>query len=207
MGIMKELVGGADGARLAQAAYTPDFMERFWRIGAEGFWKLERMQHYDEGDFPSWLAFRRGDWAESLRLVEELRPEYEEYFDRIGESGFGHHRVRIVERPVTPYVQWELNVLRVKYAYGERVSVLEADRVAGHEDTAPLPELCVLGAEAVYVLDYTDEGVPDGATRYTDPEAVERSRAFLRDLYAAGEDLGSYFDREIAPLPAPTGDR
>lgn len=61
----------------------------------------------------------------------------------------------------------------------------------------------MLGAEAVYVIDYTPEGVPDGATRFTRPDVVERARAFVRELYAAGEDLGTYFPREIAPLGAP----
>ncbi|MEU4684051.1 DUF6879 family protein [Streptomyces xinghaiensis] len=120
---MREIFGGAHGTRLEQAAYTPDFMERFRRIGAEGFWKLERMQHYDEGDFPSWLAFRDGEWERSLRLIEELRPEYEEEFGKITGSGIGLHRVRIVERPVTPYIQWELNILHVKQEYGDSEQV------------------------------------------------------------------------------------
>ncbi|GAB3955347.1 DUF6879 family protein [Streptomyces sparsus] len=203
--IVRDVFDAADGTRLEQEAYTPDFMERFWRIGGEGFWKLERMQHYDEGDFPSWLAFREGEWEASLRHMEELRPEYEQYFGRIRGAGFGHHRVRVVERPVTPYVQWELNILHVKREYGENVSVLEADRVARHEPRGPLPELCVLGTEAVYVLDYTPDGVPDGATRFTRPDVVERSRTFVRRLYAAGEGLETYFPREIAPLAAPRG--
>ncbi|MCC9742723.1 DUF6879 family protein [Streptomyces sp. MNU89] len=200
---MREIFGGAHGNRLEQAAYTPDFMERFWRIGAEGFWKLERMQRYDEGDFPSWLAFRGGEWERSLRLIEELRPEYEEEFGKITGSGIGLHRVRIVERPVTPYIQWELNILHVKREYGEKVSVLEAERVAPYEREKPLPELCVLGSEAVYVLDYTPAGVPDGATRFTQPEVVERSRALVRELYGSGESLETYFPREIAQMGVP----
>lgn len=119
---MRKIFDGAHGTRLEQAAYTPDFMERFWRIGAEGFWKLERMQHYDEGDFPSYVAFRSGDWGHSLQLIEELRSEYEEEFGKITESGIGLRRVRVVERPVTPYIEWELNILHVKQEYGEQVS-------------------------------------------------------------------------------------
>ncbi|MZE78557.1 DUF6879 family protein [Streptomyces xinghaiensis] len=200
---MHEIFDGAHGTRLEQASYTPDFMERFWRIGAEGFWKLERMQHYDEGDFPSYVAFRSGDWGRSLQLIEELRPAYEEEFGKITGSDIGLHRVRVVERPVTPYIQWELNVLHVKQEYGEQVSVLEAERVASYEREEPLPELCVLGSEAVYVLDYTPAGAPDGATRFTQSDVVARSRAFLRELYAMGDGVEAYFPREIAHLEAP----
>lgn len=200
---MREIFAGAEGVRLGQDVYTSDFTERFRRVGPEGFWKLERMQAYDEGDFPSWLAFRRGEWEESLRLIEELRPEYEEFFGRIARAGFRHRRVRIVERPLTPYVQWELHILRVKGEYGEEVSVLDAERVAAYEEVGPLPELCVLGDEAVYVVEYGPGGVPGGAVRYTAPEVVAKARAFVRELYGAGEDLAEFFPREVAPLPAP----
>ncbi|WP_030546899.1 DUF6879 family protein [Streptomyces albus] len=61
----------------------------------------------------------------------------------------------------------------------------------------------MLGSEAVYVLDYTPAGVPDGATRFTQPDVVARSRAFLRELYAMGEGVETYFPREIAHLEAP----
>ncbi|MEU7070668.1 DUF6879 family protein [Streptomyces narbonensis] len=200
---MRELFEDADGVRIGQAAYQADFGERFWRIGPEGFWKLERMQSYDEGDFPSWLAFRRGEWDESLRLIEESRPEYAEYYGKIAEAGFRHRRVRIVERPLDPYVQWELNILHVKNGYGEDVAVLDAERVAPYETDGPLPELCVLGDEAVYIVEYTPEGVPDGALVFTRPDVVAKARAFVRELYAAGEELGSYFPREIAHLEPP----
>ncbi|MEU9393413.1 DUF6879 family protein [Streptomyces sp. NPDC048324] len=195
----------AEGTRLDQQAYVADFERRFWRIGAEGFWKLERMQGYDEGEFASWRALRAGDWTESLRLIEELRPEFEEYYGKIAAAGFALHRVRVVERPVVPYIQWELNLLRVKDEYGERVRVVDAAEVAEDEADGPLPELCVLGTDAVYVLHYTPSGVPDGATRHTDPAAVDRARGQVQRLHASGEPLEAYFRREIAGLPAPLG--
>ncbi|MET7475657.1 DUF6879 family protein [Streptomyces sp. NPDC005648] len=202
---MSHLLPATGGAYLDQDAYIADFNRRFWRTDAEGFWKLERMQSYDEGDFPSWLALRDGDWSESLRLIEELRPEYEEYYAKIAAAGFALHRVRVVERPIIPYVQWELNILSVKYEYGERVSVLDAMEVAGEETEDPLPELCVLGTEAVYVLDYYSRSEPNGAVLHTDPATVTRARTLVQRLYAAGEGLGGYFAREVAGLAAPRG--
>ncbi|MFE0525450.1 DUF6879 family protein [Streptomyces sp. NPDC058954] len=194
-----------EGTRLDQQAYVADFERRFWHIGDEGFWKLERMQGYDEGDFASWRALLAGDWAESLRLIEELRPEFEEYYGKIAAAGFALHRVRVVERPVVPYIQWELNLLRVKNEYGERVRVLDAAEVAGDETEGPLPELCVLGGEAVYVLDYRPSGVPNGAVLHTDPATVARARALVQRLHSSGEPLEDCFRREIASLAAPRG--
>ncbi|POX41243.1 DUF6879 family protein [Streptomyces sp. Ru72] len=202
---MSDPLPAAGGTYLDQEAYIADFERRFWNLGSEGFWKLERMQSYDEGDFPSWQALRRGDWEESLRLIEELRTEYEEYYGKISAAGFALHRVRVVERPIAPYIQWELHLLRTKYEYGERVSVLDATEIVGDETGGPLPELCVLGTEAVYVLDYTPAGAPNGAVRHTDPAMVTRARALIRRLHSAGEPLESYFRREVAELPPPRG--
>ncbi|WP_416983987.1 DUF6879 family protein [Streptomyces sp. T028] len=202
---MADLLPASGGTRLDQGAYIDDFGRRFWRTGGSGFWKLERMQGYDEGDFASWRALVRGDWEESLRLIEELRPEFEEYYGKIAASGFALHRVRIVERPLVPYIQWELNLLRLKREYGERVSVVDAVEVAPYEDRGPLPELCVLGSEAVYVLDYTSSGVPDGAVRHTDPAVVRQARELVQRLHSDGKDLESYFRREVAGLAAPRG--
>ncbi|MGC9540104.1 hypothetical protein [Streptomyces sp. UG1] len=48
-----------------------------------GPWKLECRQHFEEQGSPSGDAVRRGEWERSLRVVE---------------------------KPVSPYVQWELAV-------------------------------------------------------------------------------------------------
>ncbi|MER8006331.1 DUF6879 family protein [Streptomyces sp. NPDC094149] len=120
-------------------------------------------------------------------------------------AGFAPHRVRVVERPVVPYIQWELNLLRVKNDHGECVRVLDAAEVAGDETEGSLPELCVLGGAAVYVLDHTSSGVPNGAVRHTDPATVNRARTLVQRLHGEGEPVEAYFRREIAGLPAPLG--
>ncbi|WP_415950228.1 DUF6879 family protein [Streptomyces sp. KLOTTS4A1] len=199
----REVFEGGDGVRIGQDEYLAGFNERFWRIGPAGFWKLERLQAYDEGDFPSWLALRRGAWEESLRLIEELRPEYAEDEARISKAGFPYRRVRIVERPLVPYVQWELNILHVKSGYGQDAAVLDAERVTAYEAQGPLPELCVLGDATAYLVEYTPEGVPNGAVLFTRADVVAKARDFVRGLYEAGEDIASYFPREVAHLAPP----
>jgi hypothetical protein len=37
----------------------------------------------------------------------------------------------------------------------------------------------------------------------TDPDLIGRYEQFAAGLYASGEDLDAYFQREIAPLPPP----
>jgi hypothetical protein len=192
--------------RLDADAYGADFTERFWRIDGEGFWKLESRQSYRETGFPSWEAFRAGDWDGALDLVAELRPEFEQYYGKISASGFGLHRVRVTDEPVTPYVQWEMHILRLREQCGEDVAVLPSDHataLASRTGADPLPDLVVLGAEAVYEVHCTEDGAPDGATLFTDPEVVGSIRAFIQRLHASGEQLATWFPRQIAGLGAP----
>ncbi|WP_380568854.1 DUF6879 family protein [Streptacidiphilus jeojiensis] len=200
---MREILGRTLGIHLDGPSYLADFNERFWRIDHEGFWKLERLQNYQEPGFASWEAFRSGDWDGALRLIDELRPEFERHLTRIREAGFGHHRVRVVEEPITPYVQWELHVLQAKDQCGEDVAVVTGDQIRAFEESGLQPDLVVLGSDAAYDVHYTRDGTPAGATLFTAPAAVEGARAFIRQLHQSGEKLETYFPRRVAGLDAP----
>ncbi|QMU67174.1 DUF6879 family protein [Streptacidiphilus sp. P02-A3a] len=201
---MRDLLDQEHGVRLDIAAYFAEFEELFWRIGAEGFWKLECLQSYQEPGFASWDAFNRGDWAASLQLLREEGPAFADFYGQIRVAGFSHHRVRVVEEPVSPYVQWELHLLQAKDQYGEGVSVLTRDRALALGATLPLPDLVVLGKEALYEVHSTPEGRLAGATRYTDRAVVDGVRTRVQQLHRGGEPLASYFPRAVADLAAPS---
>jgi hypothetical protein len=55
----------------------------------------------------------------------------------------------------------------------------------------------------LYQTCYDDRAEPDGAVRYADRDLVARYEDFARGLYESGEDVESYFAREIAHLPPP----
>jgi hypothetical protein len=175
------------GKRLVSADYKREFRERDAGIRDGRSWKLERLQHFEEVSSASRDALRRGDWAEALRLMDAGRERLREFGVEEAARGAVFHRVRVVEEPLTPYLQWELHSLRVKAEYGERVRVLPAAAVAGAESGGPLP----------------DAGVPDGALRFTDPGVVAAWEAYVEELYGAAEDLHNYFDRAVADLPPP----
>lgn len=200
---MRELLADATSERLELAAYQAEFEERFWRTDQIGFWKLERQQFFREPGFDSWEAFARGDWVESLRLLAAGRAEIETEHRRMAEHGFTVRRVRVVEEPIIPYLQWELHVLRERELCGTGVRIIGPEAVRPHETRAALPELCTLGTAVMYEIIYNEHGVLDGARRYSDPELVERCQRFIAELYAAGEPLADYFPRRVAPLPAP----
>ncbi|KDN86603.1 DUF6879 family protein [Kitasatospora cheerisanensis] len=189
------------GCRLDREAYRRDFRERDARIRGRDSWKLERLQYFEEQNSPSRDALRRGDWEGALRLLEERRGTLEAIGREDEERGSHFHRVRVVERPLTGYLQWELHSLRMRAECGERVRIVPAEDLADGLD--PLPEVVVLGGRTLYHVQYTPTGVPDGAVRHVDPELVGAWEEFIGSLYRLGEDVASWFAREVAPLAPP----
>ncbi|MDX3854443.1 DUF6879 family protein [Streptomyces sp. AK02-01A] len=191
------------GRRLENEEYLQDFRARDATIRNGNSWKLERLQHFEEVGSPSRDALRRGDWSMALRLFEEERDNLRGIQADEEARGSVFHRVRVVENPLTPYVQWELHSLRISAEHGERVRILPAEAVATAENDGPLPELTIQDDKVLFHVLYTDTGVPDGAIRFTDPAVVEPWTAYLRATYAAAEDIATYFERAVAPLPPP----
>ncbi|MDT0342261.1 DUF6879 family protein [Streptomyces litchfieldiae] len=193
----------AQGHRLDVADYKQDFRQRRGEVQKLDSWKLERQQHFMELNNPSWDAFHRGEWDEALRLLADKRAEVRSLVQADRNRGSVFHRVRVVEQPLTPYLQWELNSLRVRAESGMPIRVIEGEKVRHLEAAGPLPEMVSLGSRTLYNVRYTDAGVLEGAIRYTDPDLVERWTRFIKELYEDGEDLIPYVEREVAHLPAP----
>ncbi|QSB13102.1 hypothetical protein JQS43_15805 [Natronosporangium hydrolyticum] len=200
---MRESLVGAADERLEVTAYRAEFRDHFWRVDALGVWKLERQQYFQEPGDDSWEAFADGNWEESLRLLAARRAELEDEHRRISQLGFSVRRVRVVEEPIIPYVQWELHLLRLREQCGTGVRVVTPEQVARFESSGPLPEICTLGSSVMYEIVYNDHGILDGGRRYTDPELIRQWQQLTADLYADGEPLADYFARRVADLPAP----
>jgi hypothetical protein len=192
---------GAVGERLELSEYYADFLDI--RTRSTEFWKLERGQVYAEPDDEGWRAFDRGDWDEALRLNEERRAGLADSHREDAAHGLASHRVRIVSLPPSDYLQWELDLLRIRDEAGHTVRVLLDSAVADLEDNGPLPDLNLLGTDVMYQIVYDGNGVLDHAIRYTDEALVLRWRDFVVGLFGRGEPMSAFFQREIAWLPAP----
>lgn len=198
---MHELFDGVPGDRLHRDDYQQAFDRDFWKTGAPGFWKLERGQTFQEPSSPSWVAFAAGDWDEARRLTDARRPELEGYYRKITDHGFRTHRVRVVQLPLTPYLRWELHLLRLRDELGGTVRVVDAGLVRVFETAEHhLPEICTLSDDVMYQAVYDENGLQQGGIRYTDRELIRGCRVFIEELFALGEDLPGFLEREVAPL-------
>lgn len=191
------------GERLGRDAYKRDFRERDAVLRDTDSWKLERLQHFEEQGSPSRDALRRGEWGTALRLLEARRDALLSTAQEDRRKGHLFHRVRVVEKPLSPYMQWELHSHRQRAEFGERIRVVGAGQVASAEREHRLPEIVVLGRSTLFQVLYSESGATLGAVRYTDHDLVRSWENYIRKLYEAGQDVRSYFEREVAHLPPP----
>jgi hypothetical protein len=110
----------------------------------------------------------------------------------------------MVEFPVTPYVHWELFVLRLRVELGNHIKVLDAREIADIEKDRPVPEVVILGDVTMYEVCYDEDGNAAGVNRFTDRALIQETTAGFEALYERGDDFRDFFDREIAPLPPPS---
>ncbi|MBB1242246.1 hypothetical protein GL263_01430 [Streptomyces durbertensis] len=190
--------------RMDRPNYHADF-KRVYHSGIGFLNKLERGQHFKERGFDSWEAFAAGDWPSALALADQRRDDYAEELQRAARLGVSHRRLRVVEFPITPYVQWEFFVLRVRVDLGDDIKVLDARRISDIEKNRPVPEVVILGDVAMYEVVYDRDGNADGANRFTDRSLIRKTSTGFDALYESGEDFHDFFDREIVPLPPPQG--
>ena len=78
-----------------------------------------------------------GDRDRALRLLAADRGAVRAEARDNARQGLAIHRVRVVEQPVPPYLQWELNALRMPAEEGSGLRILRAEHVKNREKTRP----------------------------------------------------------------------
>ncbi|MFE9290438.1 DUF6879 family protein [Streptomyces olivaceus] len=188
--------------RLDRPTYHADF-RRVYESGVRHLNKLERGQNFKERGFASWEAFSVGEWDRALDLIQEKRCIYAQQFRNADRLGIRERRLRVVEFPVTPYVHWELFVLRLRVELGDNIKVLDARKIAHVERDRSVPEVVILGDAAMYEVLYDDDGNAAGANRFTDRSLIRETSTGFNALYERADAFQDFFEREIIPLSPP----
>jgi hypothetical protein len=196
---MLEQVRAASSERLENS----DYLDRFRELAptVDFLWKLERRQHFREPYNKSWVAFDRGDWDEALRLTRDAVPEITK---QTQQKPYCAHRIRVVELPLSPYLLWEFQPLKIRAEAGDDIRILGPEAVAHLEGDEELPEIVGLGNTVMFEVIYDSAGTPDGARQINDPELIAACRREFENLFPQGEPLSAFFDREVAGKRPPT---
>ena len=167
---------------------------------SEPIWKLERSQYFHEPDEdPSWQAFNPGDWPRVLAVFESERSTARAETDKYAQQGSELRRLRIVERPATPYLLWEMQWFKILAEEGTEIRVLDTEKVRELELDAPLPEVLV-DEHALYHVSYDENWRACGARRIDDPKIVRQAIREISALWEPAEPFVRNFAREIVPL-------
>jgi hypothetical protein len=167
-------------------------------------WKLERSQVFTEAvDDPAWEAFISGDWLKSVAIFESERRSLQAEAEKYARQGSEFRRLRIVEPPVSAYLQWELQSLKIFDESGMPIRILDASSVRDLEGSEQLPEIVIVGDQVLYEVRYDSQWSACGARRITDRDVIRQATADMAALWAEAEPLAGYFVREIATLPPP----
>lgn len=182
---MLDRIWDAPGETYGSDAY----LDQFWR-DAEGIdllWKFERAQTFREPGVESWEAFDAGDIERSLLLIEEeMRPAIAE---SRASRRFQVQRVRVVDEPLTPYLWWELHILRIRAENGDDIRAISSDVLQGQEFERPLPEIVGLGTSVLWHVLYDESGALAGGRRVTDQAIVGAARKEVARLAQLGRPI------------------
>jgi hypothetical protein len=199
---MFDAIRRAQGQPLDRAAYRADAagLRASGEVSGD-VWKLERSQTFYESGDPAWEAFLAGDWDRVLAVFggerDDIRAEVETY----RRQGLRLRRLRVVEKPLTPYLQWEMHSHRIFVECGFDIRVIDADRIRRFETCGPVPELMIYGGRVLYQVRYDHRWAPAGAKRVDDPDLARSAADTIAGLYAEAEPFADFFAREVAARP------
>lgn len=194
---MLDTISSIPGDHLDLSEYGDDFGARFQSLRNSDIRKLERQQEFHEPESDSWMAFLQDRREESLRMLEANRPALRELFSRLAGVGCRVQRVRVVEKPISTYLLWELHSLRIRAQCGEDIRVITPEPLSTFERDHPVPETLTLGDEVTYRILYDAQGEAEGAIRFLDPALTARCGAEIAVLHGQAEVLEDYFVREV----------
>lgn len=114
----------ADATWLDLDAFGSAFVSNWARIQTR-FLKLECWQSYREADTnESQAAYDRGDVEAARRLLEREAEADRPLYEDVRRRGIEYARVRLVQEPLTPYLEYELLSYRIRAELGERIEVV-----------------------------------------------------------------------------------
>ncbi len=87
----------------ATNGHTDDF-DTFFNELRSRWVKVERLQEYDESDSAGYQAFRRGDYAEARKLVQQMVRSQTALYSHAQQFGVAMIRIRICDLPLSPYM-------------------------------------------------------------------------------------------------------
>ena len=154
-----------------------EFVERVGQLfttSTTSFEKFERLQTFQEPELPSYSAWMAGRKRESQQLYFSTTPSSAEMYRNAAKRQISATRVRVVERPFTSYLEWEMMTYQQTAKFGERILICDISE-SKHSNAAIEAghDFLVFDQKHVFVNDYGTEGIFAGGWYVSDPMDIE----------------------------------
>jgi len=158
-------------------------MKREW-------FKVEVLQNYiGEDDSPSLRAWLAGDKQQSLALLNQTsRSDWREMCQEKHDVGVLMRRIRIIEKPYTPYTEWELEFYKhVNIPGGEQIFIVNKQDVTDLD--LPSGDLMMFDTKRVAICAYDTTGRVVKQTFYDENDDIARFLQLKHDLLSLARPL------------------
>lgn len=152
--------------------------QHYWDDMHQEWFKIEVLQDYaGEDDSPSLRAWLAGDRKTSFDLLKQTTHNgWLTMCQEKHSAGVLMRRIRIIEKPITPYTEWELEFYKhINIRGGEQVFLVDHEAVKGLD--LPSGDLMMFDNKRVAVCAYDKTGRMVSETFYDEQDDISK---FLR---------------------------
>ena len=161
-------------------------LDAAWSRLSDAFRKLEVCPVFNEDGDESFELFVTGDLAAARESVSQRVLKQAEMYQQAMDSGASINRLRIVGRPVTPYIaDYELAAYHANTSIGEKISYL-AEAHIPDELQSFCRDMLLFDEREILIHEYTPWGRMLGGWYSDDHETVKRYSARIQSLFEMG---------------------
>lgn len=176
---------------LDRKAWLEALETTWWTLGSSYF-QHERLQSYQEPENPSFRAFSAGDTEGVSRALNDAFVSEEPYLLPLCRKGIPYVRVHAIERPLTPYLHWELAVYQLLARYGQRILLLDLTEIPATSPLWRTYDFLLFDEKTVMVQDYGQDGLLCGGWVTEDAPTVRAFADLAREIQALSVPLAAF---------------
>ncbi|MER5420208.1 DUF6879 family protein [Streptosporangium roseum] len=159
------------GRRLNLDEFGTWFLDA-WSRTESRFLKLECWQSYREREVTtSQVAHERGDVQEAWRLLRQESETERSLYEDVERKGIDYARIRLIQEPLTPYLDYELIAYRIRAAMGETIEIVRCAPSMRLPDDEHF-DFLLFDRHTALIHDYGDIGLQSGGWMTQDAAVI-----------------------------------
>lgn len=165
-----------------------------WLVSAStSICKIEKLQDFNIGsEDVGFEAFCRGDSqiyeAEIIKLFESQL----DFYTQMARHGVSFERIRLVKRPLTPYLKYEFLTYKMGARYGEKILIADVTDDQFSSLFSATEDCLVFDSHRVLVNKYDQTGSWTSGVAVENPVKVAHFIEIINQLRAISVPLGHY---------------